>query len=466
MLFDEKPIPENFDFSKSVIKGILDDYIFEKVISSGSQAQLMKFVGKETGEEVVYKWYSRNGTEVSTQLNEKNTRPQQESLLEGDFMTLFSVVARVSSFMDEQSNKSNYLEVKNQDSFMTLAASYDNREIIKNHPSCVTPLVADFARSISDGIGGKKYDPACQPTAKGEEFELSTTGTHVLYTFEKGRTLDQLLLEGITEDKKETLVKELIRAGMIIHAFGIAHRDIKPQNILITDNYHIKILDLGIASRFIPSDRLVIDTEFMHEEPIMDSNGLGGSPYSKGSRLFSCKEVYSDTILSSNDIYSLGLICALILTGRHPFLELKGTSYTEYLKAGKEERKNISREYRRMIESSDNKLDKKLIQDAYDSFVKYNDNSILKSISSMFSPEYKKRPKRMIEAGKLINIKYPTLPSTFHSQEFGTDLWAIERTAKMLNGNFNERELLFFYQYDATFTNRKMSEKVAKLMGI
>lgn len=47
---------------------------------------------------------------------------------------------------------------------------------------------------------------------------------------------------------------EIILALEYLHSKGLVHRDIKPDNILINSNGHIKIADFGLCGRLLPSD--------------------------------------------------------------------------------------------------------------------------------------------------------------------------------------------------------------------
>lgn len=65
----------------------------------------------------------------------------------------------------------------------------------------------------------------------------------------RGRTLRRLLAEMGTVP--EALVREIGRqaaAGLAaLHEAGVVHRDVKPENVLLTDDRRVRIMDLGIA---------------------------------------------------------------------------------------------------------------------------------------------------------------------------------------------------------------------------
>ncbi len=48
---------------------------------------------------------------------------------------------------------------------------------------------------------------------------------------------------------------QLVRSIAYIHAVGICHRDIKPQNVLVDTNSHIlKLCDFGSAKKLVPGE--------------------------------------------------------------------------------------------------------------------------------------------------------------------------------------------------------------------
>ena len=53
----------------------------------------------------------------------------------------------------------------------------------------------------------------------------------------------------ITPTKALTLVTELAEVMSFLHSKGILHRDLKPDNLLLDANDHIKVCDFGLAKK-------------------------------------------------------------------------------------------------------------------------------------------------------------------------------------------------------------------------
>ena len=121
------------------------------------------------------------------------------------------------------------------------------------------------------------------------------------------------LIEGITlkkyiERRKKLGIRESIEVSMQVsrglqaaHSEHIIHRDIKPQNILISDNGDFKLGDFGISRT-------------------MEKTTGGMSK--KGTYKYMAPEVFrGEDYDSTADIYSLGIVLYMLLNGnRTPFL--------------------------------------------------------------------------------------------------------------------------------------------------
>jgi eukaryotic-like serine/threonine-protein kinase len=85
------------------------------------------------------------------------------------------------------------------------------------------------------------------------------------------------------------------------HRRGIVHRDVKPGNILITDDGDVKVTDFGIARAVSEASMTVTGTT------------LGSVHY------FSPEQARGDEVTGRSDVYALGIVLYEMLTGRRPF---------------------------------------------------------------------------------------------------------------------------------------------------
>jgi serine/threonine-protein kinase len=143
----------------------------------------------------------------------------------------------------------------------------------------------------------------------GEEGEhpIEQGTPFIVLEYVEGETLKDLIRrEGPLEVPTAlAYALEVARALGAAHAHGIVHRDVKPQNILLSPEGGAKITDFGIA-RSLAEEGLT-----------MDGRVLGTTDY------VSPEQALGQEVTGQSDVYSLGVVLYEMLTGAVPF---KGAS--------------------------------------------------------------------------------------------------------------------------------------------
>jgi eukaryotic-like serine/threonine-protein kinase len=131
----------------------------------------------------------------------------------------------------------------------------------------------------------------------------ATRSCYIVMEFVEGRTLEKALLTGpvFPVERSLNLARQIGEALDYAHRNKIIHRDLKPANILLTEDGRAKITDFGIAK--------VIATEEAHR-----TLAIMGTP-----AYMSPEQVMGGELDASSDIFSLGILLYLMLTGEKPF---------------------------------------------------------------------------------------------------------------------------------------------------
>ena len=120
----------------------------------------------------------------------------------------------------------------------------------------------------------------------------------------------------LTVTERIRLFLKVCGAIQYLHQHLIVHRDLKPANIMVDDDGNPRILDFGIAKLLQP--------ELMDGDLITVQNQDPLTP-----QYASPEQWQGQLVTSASDVYSLGVILFLLLTGRPP-LAWSGTTPAEY----------------------------------------------------------------------------------------------------------------------------------------
>jgi FixJ family two-component response regulator/tRNA A-37 threonylcarbamoyl transferase component Bud32 len=132
------------------------------------------------------------------------------------------------------------------------------------------------------------------------EEDVSTP--YILMEYVDGKPLtDFIKQDSFNLEQKLYIIGQIASALAIVHKFGVLHRDVKPSNILVTEDYVAKLSDFGIAK--ISDSSLTMTHEVL------------GSPAYMPPEIFKPNKL----IDSRSDIFSLGILSYELITGEKPF---------------------------------------------------------------------------------------------------------------------------------------------------
>ncbi|MCB2305748.1 Stk1 family PASTA domain-containing Ser/Thr kinase [Clostridium estertheticum] len=125
----------------------------------------------------------------------------------------------------------------------------------------------------------------------------------IVMEYVDGKTLKQIIKENgrLTSKKTLDIVFQIAKALQCAHTSGIIHRDIKPDNIMITKDEMVKVMDFGIAK--------VADAR-----TVTNSNKVMGTAH-----YFSPEQAKGNFVDCRSDIYSLGIVMYEMVTGEVPY---------------------------------------------------------------------------------------------------------------------------------------------------
>jgi serine/threonine-protein kinase len=150
------------------------------------------------------------------------------------------------------------------------------------------------------------------------DFFLEGGDYYMAMEFVRGKSLEKMIQQERCLDANlaGSIMRQTLDGLGHAHSMGVLHRDIKPGNIIVTDDMRVKVADFGIArvlgsSRMTRTGRIIGTLEYISPERIQ---GEEADPRS--------------------DLYAAGVVLYEMLTGRLPFT---GTTDFELIKAHMEQ---------------------------------------------------------------------------------------------------------------------------------
>ncbi|HSB28670.1 MAG TPA: tetratricopeptide repeat protein [Pyrinomonadaceae bacterium] len=137
----------------------------------------------------------------------------------------------------------------------------------------------------------------------------------IVMEFIKGKTLSDILEDGITMRRAVEIVSAMAEALSEAHEHGIVHRDIKPSNVVINERGQVKVLDFGLVKNLFdqPSNSVDLDADTLYSTQTR-SDVIVGTPL-----YLSPEQATGKEIDGRSDIFALGALLYEALTGQSAF---------------------------------------------------------------------------------------------------------------------------------------------------
>ena len=160
-------------------------------------------------------------------------------------------------------------------------------------------------RLLEEGRLGQAIDSAyvARIHGVGTNRVLGLSVTWLVMEYLEGDNLRTFVDSGrrAVEDLTRRVGRDAALGLAALHARGIVHRDVKPENLHLTPEGTVKVMDLGLAQR-------------------IDRADLAASAGPAGTLPYSAPEVLAGrTATPQSDLWALGIVLYELATGRHPF---------------------------------------------------------------------------------------------------------------------------------------------------
>lgn len=151
-------------------------------------------------------------------------------------------------------------------------------------------------------------------------YEMCTLSNHFYMVFEYisgGQLLDYIIQHGsLREINARKIARSIASSLQYLHANNVVHRDLKIENVMITKNGEIKLIDFGLSNLYNKSKRL---------------HTFCGSLYFAAPELLKAQPYIGPEI----DIWSFGVILYVLVCGKVPFDDENSSVLHEKIKRGK-----------------------------------------------------------------------------------------------------------------------------------
>ena len=168
--------------------------------------------------------------------------------------------------------------------------------------------------AVADPIALKRFIQEAQVMARAShpnlvqvhDLEQIGDANYIVLEFVRGKSLRDVLNQGsLALPQTFAVMHGVLQALDYAHKRAIVHRDMKPENVLMSDEGNVKVADFGIAR-------------------LMDDSGAGSTATKTGTTVgtpqyMSPEQVASSKVDGRSDLYSTGIMFYELVVGQPPF---------------------------------------------------------------------------------------------------------------------------------------------------
>ena len=175
----------------------------------------------------------------------------------------------------------------------------------------VIPRELQSEESIRHEVGVLRRVGMHRAIAKLEDYFESPTHHYIVMEYvDGGELFDHLATAGAYSEKDAAaLLQQLAGAVALLHAQKLCHADIKPENLLLTRDGQLKLVDFGLSTQV----------------------KKGAAQRMKGTWVNWPPEAFSKSydVTLAADMWAIGVVAYIMLAGYHPFDCVDGATDTQ-----------------------------------------------------------------------------------------------------------------------------------------
>ena len=144
-----------------------------------------------------------------------------------------------------------------------------------------------------------KLIPPHPNIVKPVEFIEGQCWTHLIMELAQGQQLQDYFKVLRDEIERKRIIKDVLKALSHMHQNSIWHRDVKPENVVVTPDT-VKLVDFNVSKKLVKGQATLL-TEV-------------------GTKLFNAPEIIQQKDVDErSDVWGVGCLLCLMLTGKIPF---------------------------------------------------------------------------------------------------------------------------------------------------